>query len=164
MTTRFDSELLQHLEMLRDDIIEASRRAGQQASGRTYSETTATVERTGDIIEGAITAPGYFHTLIAGRGPGRVPANFTDIIEEWAAAKGLYFIDARDARRFANAVAWKIRREGSELYRNHLYVDLVDTPVKNFEAWLETALEQAMQILINEALSVPASSQHGYIL
>ena len=47
MTTRFDSELLQHLEMLRDDIVEASRRAGQQASGRTYSETTATVERTG---------------------------------------------------------------------------------------------------------------------
>ena len=68
MTTRFDSELLQHLEMLRDDIVEASRRAGQQASGRTYSETTATVERTGDIIEGAIKAPGYFHTLITGRG------------------------------------------------------------------------------------------------
>ena len=55
--------------MLRDDIVEASRRAGQQASGRTYSETTATVERTGDIIEGAIKAPGYFHTLITGRGP-----------------------------------------------------------------------------------------------
>ena len=69
MTTRFDSELLQHLEMLRDDIVEASRRAGQQASGRTYSETTATVERTGDIIEGAIRLPDI--SILSSRVGGR---------------------------------------------------------------------------------------------
>ena len=36
------------------------------------------------------------------------------------------------------------KRQGSELYRNHIYVDLVDTPVDNFEEYLAQHLDLSL--------------------
>ena len=55
---------------------------------------------------------------------------------EWANLKGITFSDPKALVRFGYPTAWKIKREGSELYRNHIYVDLVDTPADNFEEYL----------------------------
>jgi hypothetical protein len=45
--------------------------------------------------------------------------------------------------------AWKIKREGSELYRNHIYVDLVDTPADNFEEYLAQHLDKTLHSFLH---------------
>lgn len=152
------------LLQMREEIIRASQDAGQEASGRTYANITVQTETEGDTIWGTIEAPNYFYTLIRGRGPGKIPANLGQIIVEWAKLKGITFSDPEDLVRFGNATAWKIKREGSELYRNHIYVDLVDTPADNFEQYLQQHLDKAMQVLIEESFVPDNGIDHGYII
>lgn len=83
---------------------------------------------------------------------------------EWAKLKGITFSDPKDLVRFGNATAWKIKREGSELYRNHIYVDLVDTPADNFEEYLAQHLDKTMEVLIEEAFTPDNNMDHGYIV
>lgn len=137
----FDEALKQHLADFVKNIIEASRRAGQEASGRTYRNIKSSSKRWGNDFHGEITAPVYFHTLIHGRRPRPVPANMADIIEDWAAAKGIFFATRKAARRFAVNVAKKLEEEGSRLYRNHQYLDIFDTPQEIFEEWLSKEID-----------------------
>nr|DAN26492.1 MAG TPA: hypothetical protein [Caudoviricetes sp.] len=152
------------LEKMREGIISKSREAGQEASGKTYASITVETNKDGETIVGAIYAPNYFHTLLVGRGPGKVPANMGQLIMEWAAAKGITFQTPKDAVRFGNAVAWKIRREGSELYRNHLYVDIIDTPAKEFEEWLNKRIGGVMDVVIERAFTPDETGGHGFII
>jgi hypothetical protein len=136
----------------------------QEASGRTYAQITVQTGREGETVWGSIEAPNYFYTLIRGRGPGKIPANLGQIIMEWAKLKGITFSDPKDLVRFGNATAWKIKREGSELYRNHIYVDLVDTPSDNFEEYLSQHLDKMMKVLIEESFTPDNNMDHGYII
>lgn len=138
------------LEKMREDIISKSREAGQEASGKTYASITVETKKDGETIIGAIYAPNYFHTLLVGRGPGKVPANMGQLIMEWAVAKGITFQTPKDAVRFGNAVAWKIRREGTEMYRNHRYEDLTSEAVAAFEEWLDRRIGGVMDKMIEE--------------
>lgn len=157
-------KLPEGMQRLRDDIIAASEQAGQRASGNTYDNIITEVSVDGDVIHGTLYAPDYFYTLIRGRGAGKVPANMADIIRDWAGYKGISFATPEDMLRFANAVAWKIRREGSLLYRNHLYVDIVDTPVKVFEEWLTAQLDEYMKLTITAAFNADNFEGHGFII
>ena len=156
--------LAEGLTQMRDEIIRASQDAGQEASGRTYAQVTVQTGREGETVWGTIEAPNYFYTLIRGRGPGKIPANLGQIIMEWAKTKGITFSGPKDLVRFGNATAWKIRREGSELYRNHIYVDLVDTPADNFEEYLSQHLYVMMKALIEESFIPDNNMDHGYII
>ena len=51
-----------------------------------------------------------------GRRAGKVPHDFTNIILRWMAAKGIAPSDARQAEIMANAIKWKIIKEGTALY------------------------------------------------
>ncbi len=135
---------------MREEIIRRSQDAGQQASGETYRNITVKVDGNDLSIEGSITAPVYFHTLLRGRGPGKIPANLPTILMEWARVKGITFEDPKDLVRFANATAWKIRKEGSELFRNHGYVDLTSEAQADFEQALEKELDNFMTAQIDE--------------
>ena len=135
---------------MRQEIIRRSQDAGQEASGETYRNITVKVEGNGLSIEGSITAPVYFHTLLRGRGPGKVPASLPDILMEWARVKGITFEDPRELVRFANATAWKIRREGSKLFRDHGYIDLTSEAQSDFEQMLEKELDAFMSAQIDE--------------
>lgn len=156
--------LTEGLNKMRDEIIRNSQDAGQEASGETYRRITVEVQDNGTVIEGYILAPSYFYTLIRGRGPGGIPANLPQILVEWARAKGISFSTPEELVRFANATAWKIKREGSELYRNHLYVDLVDTPAKDFEQWLEKQIDETVNVMIEQNFVPAEDGTHGYII
>lgn len=164
MAVELEQILAEGLTQMRDEIIRASQDAGQEASGRTYARITVQTGREGETVWGTIEAPNYFYTLIRGRGPGKIPANLGQIIMEWAKLKGITFSDPKDLVRFGNATAWKIKREGSELYRNHIYVDLVDTPADNFEEYLAQHLGKTMEVLIEEAFIPNNNMDHGYII
>lgn len=146
--------LRQGLDRMVQDIIAASRAAGQEASGETYANIRAEVSG----HQGAVYAPNYLYTLSVGRGPGKVPYNFPDILLEWAKYKGLSFDTPVDARRWANAVAWKIRRDGNRLYRQHRRVDIFDTPVANFEKWLADQLSILFRAEIRSSFLPPHRS------
>lgn len=161
------------LDQLRRDIISSSEAASQRASGRTYDAITAVVDNSSvGVTNGGIEAPTYFYTLIRGRGAGKVPANMVQIIDDWAKYKGITFSSPQDALRFARAVAWKIRREGSWLYRNHMYVDIIDTPVANFEAWLNDEMDRLFNREIADIFNETTTRSfgadnfagHGYII
>lgn len=154
------------LTQLVEDIIRASQEAGQEASGGTYQflRDEMVVQEDGQAVIGEIWAPVYFYTLIRGRGPGGTPTNMLDIIIEWAGYKGITFSDPDEMLRFANAVKWKIIREGSELYRNHLYVDIVDTAVRNFEEYMDTQLANWFTLVTDAAWGADNFEGHGYII
>lgn len=62
-----------------------------------------------------ITAANYYDYSEKGRGPGKVPYNFQDIISVWAVGRG---IRPPDLMKFSNAVKWRTIRDGSYLYRH----------------------------------------------
>lgn len=140
--------LKQGLSKLVDDIITASRSAGQEASGETYRNITAKVTGT----KGVVYAPSYLYTLAVGRGPGKVPKNFAEIIMEWAQYKGIQFTDRKEFLRWANAVAWKIRRDGNKLYRQHGNIDIFETPIREFEEWIDKQLDDFFTTMIDNAI------------
>lgn len=135
---------------MRQEIIRKSQDAGQEASGETYRRIVVEVDGNEFTIEGSITAPVYFHTLLRGRGPGKVPVELPQILMEWAKVKGITFEDPRELVRFANAVTWKMRREGSKLFRDHRYIDLVSDAQKHFEQMLDKELDAFMTSQIDE--------------
>lgn len=135
---------------MRQEIIRKSQDAGQEASGETYRRIVVEVDGDEFTIEGSITAPVYFHTLLRGRGPGKVPVELPQILMEWAKVKGITFEDPRDLVRFANAVTWKMRREGSKLFRDHRYIDLVSDAQKHFEQMLDKELDAFITSQIDE--------------
>lgn len=133
------------------DIIRLSEEAGQRASGYTYSQIRREVEKQGNDIIGSIWAPGYFYTLLRGRGPGKIPANMAELIMEWAYYKGISFSDPKEFVRWANAVAWKIAREGSAMYRNGEYIDLIEEPINLFIQRLDERILEFYNTQITEA-------------
>lgn len=164
MANTLEDILREGLNQLVSNIILASEEAGQRASGKTYSQIRPETLTVGEYVQGSVYAPSYFYTLIRGRGPGNIPANMADIIIEWAGYKGISFATPQEMLRFGNAVAWKIRREGSELYRNHLYIDIVDTPIRVFEEWLEGQLDNIMDLTITAAFNAENFEGHGFII
>lgn len=150
--TELEDILAAGLNQLVVDIIAASEAHGQKASGRTYDMITMEVQRSGELVSGSVYAPDYFYTLIRGRGSGKVPANMAELIMEWAGYKGIVFSTPEDMVRFANAVAWKIRREGNSMYRTSQYYDIIETPIKQFEEWLSSMVDKYMDVKIKQAI------------
>ncbi len=166
MTTDLEAlekAIAEQLQALREGIVSRSREAGQEASGKTYRQIVAETSLGKDGVYGAIIAPVYFHTLVRGRYPGKTPYNFAELIMEWMKAKHIAPSDPKKLARFANAVAWKIRREGSKLYRDHRYIDLADTPIQMFEDWLKGELDRFMSVRFNESVLPDWDSKSNYI-
>ncbi len=151
--TLLESILSDGVDRIRVEAIERSRQAGQEATSRTYSMMRVESESRETGATARLLVPPQFVTLIRGRGPGAVPANFAQVIAEWAGYKGLSFPDQASLMRFARAVAHKIASEGSELYVNRLYLDIIDTPIREFEDSLQdniaTELHQAVRSVLN---------------
>ena len=148
MMDLFDEILNEGLTLLKEDIIQASIDAGQKALGHTYKNINVYVSNN----YGAISAPIYFYTLIRGRGAGKIPANFGDIIKKWADYKGITFGSLTDLNRFAYFVGKKMREEGSRLYRDNSYLDITDTPIQKFEEWLDNQIAGVADAAIKESI------------
>lgn len=129
------------LHNLRADIIQRSTDAGQRASGRTYeSISVQNVTHT----HGELWGPTWVAVLEDGRKPGRVPEGFAHIIMEWATHKGISFASADPVtfERWARGVAWNIHKHGTALYQSGEKIDIFETPVAEFEAWLIEKMKQ----------------------
>lgn len=107
------SDILQEeLDNLLKEIIKQHEAAGQVASKKTRDSFNVEVSENNGKLVGA----SYAGVLEKGRKPGKVPHDFTNILLRWMSAKGIAPSDARQAEIMANAIKWKIIKEGTSLY------------------------------------------------
>lgn len=131
------SDILRNeLEQLKSDIIRRHEEVGQVASGRTRAAFEVKVSDS----NGQLLGNSYAGVLERGRRGGKVPYDFKDILLRWAEAKGIYFTNNTEARRWAWFVTQKIRREGTALYRSGQTVDIFTTPIADFTERLSKQL------------------------
>ncbi|OJV40841.1 MAG: hypothetical protein BGO29_14835 [Bacteroidales bacterium 36-12] len=121
--------LHEELLQLKNDVIYRHEQARQVASGKTRSmfDEYLTSDYSG-VLEGA----SYVGVLERGRGAGKVPYNFKDILQRWAQAKGLTFKSEADFNRWVYFVIKKIKEEGTTLYRSESNEDIFSTPISEF--------------------------------
>ena len=139
--------LSEELTVLQSDIIARHQAAGQVASGK----AKAAFEIKATDQNGQLLGVGYSGTLERGRKPGKTPTDFVDILKKWIIAKGLTFKDEKDLTRWANAIKWKIIKEGTKLYRSGQSEDIFTTPINQFNQRMTVRISAFYeQEIINE--------------
>jgi len=138
--------LYEELEILEADIIHRHEQAGQVASGKTRASFL--IQSSG--LAGTLSGANYVGVLQQGRKAGGVPKDFIEILRAWASAKNISFSDEKQFNQWANAVKWKIIREGTKLYRSGQQ-DIFDTPIESFNKRLSSRIVQFYENeLVNE--------------
>ena len=97
------------------------RRERAYASGRASNSLSTTVTQTATGAKGVIASNvSYFNALETGRGPfkGGTEQGLAERLYEWAGQKGINFSTDRERLSFAYALARKINKVGTQLYRN----------------------------------------------
>lgn len=141
--------LREELERLRSDIIFRHEQAGQVASGKTREALEVQLH---DQTTGQLIGFSYSGVLERGRKPGGVPRDFIDILKRWAAAKGISFSDEKQFNIWANAVKWKIIREGTKLYKSGQTEDIFSTPYQELNTRLSTRIAAYFESEINNLI------------
>lgn len=137
----------QILEQARDEIRANLSANNINASGRTSASIQ--VKRTADGFKlvggGAENGAAPLFTTEIGRAAGKIPANFTDILMEWASAKGLD-IDPW-------AVAMSIKKKGTRRhYQEGGQKDVYSTVTKQTEKRLQEGIGQAVMSRVRESI------------
>lgn len=106
-----------------------------QGLGGSDLEKSLDYEVNGDRV--TVTAAPYLKYAQKGRGPGKVPRDFTEILETWIVKNGIRPATG-NITQFANAIKWKTIREGSAIYRgDRPERDIVTQPIEENLEWLE---------------------------
>lgn len=123
------------LETVKARIQERIVSEGRSASGKSASSLTVVVNGT----TGSILGSSALLSMERGRGPGKVPYGFFDIIKEWIWAKGIRVTpipskresrispEERGFNSLAGAIAYTIMEKGTRLHREKGYNDIYDT-------------------------------------
>lgn len=112
---------------LRDKIITEIARKGLYDTGELYRSVDYEIEGN-DIL---IYANSYLPYAEFGRGPGKVPYNFANIIAQWAARKNIH-LNKGTYNDFGWAVAQKTKQYGSARYRGDIpTADVLSQPVED---------------------------------
>lgn len=143
-----------HLENVKAKVANQMVSYNRNASGR--SVASLIVEVTGNI--GVLWGSKSFLAMEHGRKGGRVPEGFVGIIRQWIIDKGISVIpipaktsrailspEERGIRSMAGAIAHKIMKEGTRLYRDGGYNDIYTT-----------AVNEELELLAIECMDVQA--------
>lgn len=143
MVLGIDDILKENLYLCAEEIRANIDTAGLRASGRTQDSIRV------EVTDGTGTIYGRraFGTLENGRRPGKVPVAFVDIIKQWIIDKRLhvdpipyvrratvkwspkYTPEQRGLNAAAGAIAYKIRMQGTSLYRQGGRHDVYTPPI-----------------------------------
>lgn len=148
--------LTRHLENVKNKITTAMAENGRNASGRSVASLQVSVNGNVGVLYGSRS----FLVMERGRKPGKVPFGFRDIIKQWIIDKGIsvapkpskrsntkYSPQESALNSFAGAVAYKIMKNGSKLYRDNGYNDIYTS-----------AVNEELKALNNELLFTTAQS------
>ena len=148
----------EELEELKAYIVNNIRSTGTQASGRTAASLR--VEATEE--QGTLWGNAPFGVLETGRQGGKIPYNFHGILLEWMRAKGVhgtpipyvrkpserwqpkYTPQERGDRSMAGAIAYRISKEGSRLFRQggraDIYSNAIPRTLENVANRIQTLI------------------------
>lgn len=101
-----------------------------------------------------VLANNYFLYSEKGRDKGKIPYNFSDLLETWIADKHISIPSKfKTPRQFAWAIAMKIKRYGSDKYRNpSKRQDVVGTPLSEMLPELNNIIQNRVVLYINDNL------------
>lgn len=153
----------EELNELRRRIIEHHIAAGQRASGRTIRSLRVEVNDSAGTLYGRKA----FGVLETGRKAGPVPKSFIGVIRQWIVDKGIpykpipyvlvqserwqpkYTPEERGLMSLAGAIAYKIRNEGTSLYRgggrDDIYSQEIPVTVGNIMDRIFAVMEQDVE-------------------
>ncbi len=144
ITTELDTILREELESIAEDLKQKHIELGQKASGDWVNSVEVKVQGGHGVIE----AKGYTKYLVHGRGAGEKPPIAP--LEKWVNDK--LGISGKDARSVAFAVAFKIGKEGTKIYKNK-GTDLVDGVITEQRInKIKERIGQTILIEVNEEL------------
>lgn len=150
----FGSEVvLRELRNLRQRIADNIRKNGQTASGR--SERSLNVQEEGDSI--VLYGRRAFDTLERGTPPlgDRIQTlPFAHILHRWAMDKGISFSDDKERWSFAFALAKKIKREGSALYRDGGRADVYSNEIPKTLERINQSLSATLAMRVMEGIEL----------
>lgn len=133
------SEIITHtLERVKTKIQERIMSEGRSASGKSASSLEVIVNGSRGTIMGSAS----LLSMERGRGPGKVPYGFFDIIKQWIRTKGIRVTpipskrvsnltpEERGLNSLAGAIAYTIMKKGTRLHRDKGYNDIYDSAMK----------------------------------
>lgn len=130
-----NKDLQQVIEDFANEIIE-NIRSNMSSYGLGDSNLAESLEPEIEDNHLKIWANDYWDEAQKGRGPGEVPENFVQILEEWIDRRRISYNGSK--RRFAQNISRKTQFEGSYLYRNpeerrDFLSEVLDGPLSKFE-------------------------------
>lgn len=147
METSVRNIVSSHLNAIKDGIALRMEQMGRNASGSTVRSMVVNTSDSGGTLEGSKS----FMYLEHGRGPGKVPKGFYEIIKDWVIAKGISYQDMipkngtpeQGLARLSGAIAHSIITKGTRLYRDNEYNDIYSS-----------LIEQEVELLSKEAAGI----------
>ena len=114
------------------------------ADGNLYNSLESEI----DVNHLKIWANDYWDEAQKGRGPGDVPENFVQILEEWIDRRKISYNGSK--RRFARNISRKTEFEGSYLYRHpeerrDFLSEVLDEPLAKFQESFNIFLGEQIQ-------------------
>lgn len=125
-----------HLQAIQQGIVANMEAMKRNASGRSVASLKVEAGRNASGEASAFLTGGQqWLYMQRGRGPGKVPYNFAEIIREWIVKKGLSLASVpgktqeRKLTSLSYMIANSIMKKGTTLHRNSGYNDIFDTLV-----------------------------------
>lgn len=161
------SILTEEIGRLKNTIQERMASEKANASGGTSASLKVVISEDTGVLMGSKT----FLWLEQGRGPGKVPMGFQDIIKAWIKNKGINYSsyipkgrkstkmdETKRLNAFAGAIAWTIIKKGTLLHRTHARRDIYDTAINetlaNINERIGNMLGNAVDLIHTQAFSI----------
>ena len=127
--------VVKHLQVVRDGIEANMKQMGHTTSGRSVASLKIEDEGTEGLAHVFLTGDKQWEVMERGRGPGKVPHNFSAIIKEWILKKGISYRQfapkngnpERGLTSLSYMIAHSIMKKGTKLHRDKGYNDIFDT-------------------------------------
>lgn len=127
--------VVKHLQVVRDGIEANMKQMGRTTSGRSVASLKIEDEGTEGLAHVFLTGDKQWEVMERGRGPGKVPHNFSAIIKEWILKKGISYRQfapkngnpERGLTSLSYMIAHSIMKKGTKLHRDKGYNDIFDT-------------------------------------
>lgn len=161
--TEVDRLLTLHLGNIKVGIAQRMAASRRMASGRSVASLVVDVNDS----EGVLSGGKQWETMQRGRGPGKVPSNFREIIKNWVRAKGIN-VQPRNGQSqrqaiesFSYLVTRNIMQKGTKLYRDKGYNDIYDSLLEEEIKKLSAETSAVMEIEIDKINDSYANDNKG---
>ena len=158
--------VIRHVEEVRKGIEANMSSLGRTTSGRSVASLKIEDDGTDGLAHVLLTGGKQWEVMEHGRGPGRVPYNFTQVIREWILKKGISYRHLapsgnpeRGLESLSFLIARSIMKKGTKLYRDHGDNDIFDTLL---EEETEKLAMESVGIVETEFETINDKDEHKY--